>query len=79
MAGGRGVIANRCGVSFGGAAKFAELVVMAVQLQEYTKNYGIVHFFFFCLLRATPMAYGGCQARGSNRSCCRQPTPESQI
>ena len=33
-------------------------------------------FFVFCPFRATPMAYGGSQARGSNRSYSCQPTPQ---
>ena len=34
--------------------------------------------FFFCLFRATPVAYGGPQARGLNQSCSSQPTPHPQ-
>ena len=34
--------------------------------------------FIFLLFRAVPTAYGGSQARGSNRSCSCQPTPEPQ-
>ena len=33
---------------------------------------------FFAILWATSMAYGGSQARGSNRSCSRRPMPEPQ-
>ena len=33
---------------------------------------GII-FFVFCLLKATPLAYGGSQGRGSNRSWGRRP------
>ena len=35
-------------------------------------------FFFFCLFKAAPEAYGGSQAGGSNQSCCCQPMPEPQ-
>ena len=35
-------------------------------------------FLFFVFFRATPAAYGGSQARGSNRSCSRWPTPQPQ-
>ena len=41
----------------------------------------MIQFFFFCLFvfsRAAPAAYGSFQARGSNRGCCCQPTPEPQ-
>ena len=34
--------------------------------------------FLFWLFRATPMAYGGSQARGSNRSYSCQPQPQPQ-
>ena len=37
-----------------------------------------IYLYFFALSRAAPMAYGGSQARGSNRSCSRRPTPEPQ-
>ena len=33
---------------------------------------------FFCLLRATPVAHGSSQARGSNQSCSCRPTPQPQ-
>ena len=36
-------------------------------------------FFFFGLFvfsKAAPTAYGGSQARASNQSCSRRPTPE---
>ena len=33
-------------------------------------------YFYFCLLRAAPRAYGGSQARGSNQICCHQPMPD---
>ena len=35
-------------------------------------------FFFFLLFRALPVAYGGSQARGSNRSYSCRPTPQPQ-
>ena len=35
-------------------------------------------FFFFCLFRAVPTAYGSSQARGSNQSCTCRPTPQLQ-
>ena len=33
---------------------------------------------FFCLFKATPMAYGGSQARGSSQSSSCQPMPQPQ-
>ena len=33
---------------------------------------------FFVLFRASPVAYGGSQAMGSNQSCSHWPTPEPQ-
>ena len=35
-------------------------------------------FFFFCPFWATPVAYGGSQARGPNHSCSCWPTPHPQ-
>ena len=35
----------------------------------------IFFFFFFCLFRAAPVAYGSFQARGLNGSCSRQLLP----
>ena len=35
-------------------------------------------FVLFCLFRAAPTAYGGSQARGSNKSYSCQPTPQPQ-
>ena len=37
---------------------------------------GLFFFFFFHLLGAIPVAYGGSQARRSNWSCSCRPTPQ---
>ena len=43
-------------------------------------NGGAISFFLFPFVvsRASPAAYGGSQARGSDRSCSRRPTPQPQ-
>ena len=46
-------------------------------LEKHTM-WGQTVFFFFGLFRATPVAYGGSQARGSNQSCSCWPTPQPQ-
>ena len=42
----------------------------------FMKDYFVL--FCFSFFRAIPEAYGGSQARGSDRSCSCQPTPEPQ-
>jgi len=54
----------------------------SITLYRYTNSVypftGNLHFtLFFCLLWATPMAYGGSQAR-ANWSCSYPPTPHPQ-
>ena len=41
-------------------------------------NHGTFLFFFFCLLRAVPAAYGDSQGRVQNRRCSCQPPPQPQ-
>ena len=55
----------------------------ALGLQRHHFLYSFFFFFFFpfCLFvfsRTAPMAYGGSQARGLNRSYSHQPTPQPQ-
>ena len=47
-------------------------------LSEDSQDLCVLSFFLlsFCLFRAAPGAYGGSQARGSNRSYSYQPTPQ---
>ena len=40
------------------------------------RNIFVFIFNFFFLFRATPMAYGSSQAKGSNQSCSWWPTPQ---
>ena len=41
-------------------------------------SYVCMYLFIYLLCRATPTAYGGSQARGSNQSCSCRPTPQPQ-
>jgi len=57
------------------------LLRLIVSLQWSGLVFVFCFVLFFCLFAiswATPAAYGGSQAGGSNRSCSHRPTPEPQ-
>ena len=41
-------------------------------------SWSFIYLFTYCLFRATPVVYGGSQARDQNQSCSCWPTPQPQ-